>query len=63
MPKTPFIDCSVCNKKTVAFRGSCAFKSRMCMECYNKEYMVAWVSKEGHISMMSKESYNKNQTK
>ena len=58
-----FINCSVCSKKTVAFRGSIAFKTGLCMPCWEQQYRVKWVSPEGHTTSMSKEEYLRKKSK
>ena len=56
------INCSICNKKTVAFKGSIASKSGLCFACWEKTYCVVWVSEFGKTSM-PKEQYDKNPQK
>ena len=45
MPNT--IDCSICGKKYIAFRGSILSRVGYCMDCYNREKRIIIRSDDG----------------
>lgn len=57
-----FFDCSICGKKTVAFRGSISLRVGKCFVCWEKTERVVWVSPYGKSSI-SKAEYDKNPQK